>query len=220
MKRALTIVTGILLTVTCMAQTRVVYGNLTVFKSFPVQNVEVTSKKAKATTVSDSLGNFALVCLEKDVVQIRPQAFQAVNKKVNADTDTVKVNLIFVDSKKNREIAVGYGYISEDNLNFAVNNLTNENNDFCSYSNVFELIRGQLSGVTVSNNAVYIRGGNTSFTSGASEALYVVDGQTTQSIEGIPPCDISSIDLLKGSEAAIYGSRGGNGVVLIRTRKE
>ena len=220
MKRVLTIVTGILLTVTCMAQTRVVYGNLTVFKSFPVQNVEVTSKKAKATTVSDSLGNFALVCLEKDVVQIRPKGFQSVNKKVDGDTDTVKVNLIFVDSKKNREIAVGYGYISEDNLNFAVNNLTNENNDFCSYSNVFELIRGQLSGVTVTNNAVYIRGGNTSFTSGASEALYVVDGQTTQSIEGIPPCDISTIDLLKGSEAAIYGSRGGNGVVLIRTRKE
>jgi TonB-dependent SusC/RagA subfamily outer membrane receptor len=160
------------------------------------------------------------VCLEKDVVQIKPQAFQAVNKKVNADTDTVRVNLIFVDSKKNREIAVGYGYISEENLNFAVNNLTNENNDFCSYSNIFELIRGQLAGVNVTNNAVYIRGGNTSFTAGASEALYVVDGQTTYSIEGIPPCDIRSIDLLKGSEAAIYGSRGGNGVVIITTRKE
>jgi len=46
-------------------------------------NVEITSKKAKATTISDSLGNFSIVCLEKDIIMIKPKAFRPVNQKVS-----------------------------------------------------------------------------------------------------------------------------------------
>ena len=220
MKQIIAIAALILVSFYTMAQTRVVYGKLTAFKTFPVQNVEVKSKKAKATTSSDSLGIFAIVCLEKDVIQIKPQGFQSVNKSVKGETDTLEINLVFIDSKKNREIAVGYGYISEDNLTYAVAHLEAENNNFCSFSNIFDLIRGQFSGVTVSNNAVYIRGGNNSFTAGASEALFVVNGHPTDGVDWISPCEIATIDILKGSEATIYGTRGGNGVILITTRKE
>lgn len=212
--------TLILLTSSIMAQTRVVYGKLTVFNTFPVKNVEVTSKKAKSSTTTDSLGIFAIVCQEKDVIKIKPKAFQAVNKSVKGETDTLKINLIFIDSQKNREIAVGYGFISAEDLNYAVDHLESQNNNFCSYNNVFDLIRGQFSGVTVTDNAVYIRGGNSSFTPGASEALFVVNGQPTSGVDWISPCEIATIDILKGSDAAIYGTRGGNGVVLITTRKE
>ncbi|MEN8202152.1 MAG: TonB-dependent receptor plug domain-containing protein [Bacteroidota bacterium] len=220
MRLIITTISLVLLSFTASAQNRVVYGKLTVFKTFPVQNVEVNSKKAKASTMTDSLGNFAVVCMEKDVIRIKPKAFQSVNKTVKGDTDTLKINLIFINSRKNREIAVGYGYISEENLNYAVTHLESKNNDFCSYSNIFDLIRGQFSGVNVSNNAIYIRGGKNSFTPGASEALYVVNGQPSMTIDWISPCEIATIDILKDSDAAIYGTRGGNGVVLITTRKE
>ena len=218
MKFYLILATALIITSTAYAQNRVVYGNLTAYNSFPVMNVEVTSKKAKATTTSDSLGNFSLVCLEKDVVLIKPKGFQPVNKKVNADTDSLQINLVFIDTKKNRELAVNSGFITETNLNYAVANLEEENNDYCKYSDIYNLIRGtQGSSVTVSNSGnITIRGGNTSF-SGMDQALIIVDGQPTTSIDWIRPCIVRSIKVLKGSDANIYGSRGGNGVVVITT---
>lgn len=55
---------------------------------------------------------------------------------------------------------------------------------------------------------------------GESTPLYVVDGVPIESLSGINPNDIESIDVLKdAASAAIYGSRGSNGVVLVTTKK-
>lgn len=213
------IVTAIcLMAVTAAAQTRVVNGHLTAYNAFPVMNVEVSSKKAKATTMSDSLGNFSLVCLEKDVVMIKPKGFRPVNKKVEGETDTLKVNLVFIDTPKNRQLAIDNGFVHEVDLNYAVANLEAENNDYCKYTDIFMLIEAEFGGVTVENGQVLIRGGKTSFTAGSTYALIVVDGQPTQNIDWIRPCFVKSVNILKGSEAAIYGARGGNGVVVISTK--
>lgn len=217
MRKLIIIAVGIWLAVPVISQNRVVHGKLTVFNRYPVKNVEVKAKKAKSSITTDSLGMFDIVCFDKDVIQIKPKTFESVNKRVTAETDTLEINLIFIDSKANREKAVGYGYISEKDLLYAVDHLEAQNNDFCSYSTIFDLIQAKLSGVQVSNGNVYIRGGNNSF-SGQSQALCVVDGTPTQNIEWISPCQVKSIDILKGSDAAIYGTRGGNGVVMIMLR--
>ena len=184
-------------------------------------NVEITSKKGKATTMSDSLGNFSIVCLEKDVVLVKPKGFQSVNQKVDDDTDTLHINLVFIDTKKNRELAVNSGFITETNLNYAVANLETENHDYCKYSDIYALLRGtQGSSITVSNSGmITIRGGNISF-SGMDQALIIVDAQPHSSIDWISPCTVKSIDVLKGADANIYGSRGGNGVVVITTKMQ
>lgn len=200
------------------AQTRVIRGTLTVFDTYPVQHVIVSSKKAKASTASDSLGRFYLVCMEEDVIQVKGKVFRPLRKKVDAATDSVSMNLRFIDSEKNREIAVGYGYIDEKDLSFSVGHMEDSNDEFCSYSSIFDLIKGQLSGVSVSGNKVYIRGGTSSLLL-ETEALYVVDGQITSSIDWIHPCQVKSIDVLKDSSASIYGSRGGSGVVLIELKR-
>jgi TonB-dependent SusC/RagA subfamily outer membrane receptor len=204
---------------TVHSQTRVVSGQLTVFDTYPVQNVEISSKKAKATTTTDSLGQFYLVCQQEDVIKVKPKGFKPVQKKVHADTESVTMNLQFIDSEENRQMAVGYAYISEEDLTYGISHLENENHEFCSYSDIFELIRGQLSGVTVRGNEVYVRGGNNSFTPEANMALYVVDNQPTNSLDWLQPCQVKSINVLKDSNAAIYGTNGGNGVVLIETKK-
>jgi len=219
MKSTALIAIMIIIASTVHSQTRVVHGQLTVFKTFPVQNVEISSKKAMATTKTDSLGQFSLVCLEDDIIKVKPKSFKSVKKRVHADTESVNINLQFNDSDENRQIAVGYGYISKKDLTFGVSHLENDNEEFCSYSNIFDLIRGQLSGVTVSGNEVYVRGGKNSFTPGTTMALYVVDDVTTSSLDWLQPCQIKSINVLKDSNAAIYGTRGGNGVVLIETLK-
>ena len=206
------------LALTIQAQTRVVHGTLTVFDTYPVKNIEVSSKKAKATSMSDSLGQFSIVCMEKDVIKVSPIAFKPVRKKVHADTDSVTINLQFIDSEENREIAVGYGYISEQDLSFGVSHMENDHDKFCSYTNIYDLIRGELSGVTVQGKNVYVRGGTNSLNL-ATTALYVVDDQTTSNLDWIQPCQVRSINVLKDGNAAVYGARGGNGVILIELVK-
>ncbi len=219
MKFCFTLTTALIITSAAYAQNRVVYGNLTAYNAFPVMNVEVSSKKAKATTMSDSLGNFSIVCLEKDVVMVKPKGFQTVNKKVNREEDTLHINLVFIDTKKNREFVINSGYLTETNLNYAVAHLEEENNDYCKYTDIYALLRAEGSGITVSNSGdITIRGGNNSLMSDASSALIIVDGQPEMSIDWITPCIVRSIQILKGSETAIYGLRGGNGVLVITTK--
>lgn len=216
MKQIITVLTVVFLTTSVFAQNRVIHGKLTIFNTYPVQNVEVTAKKAKTAITTDSLGQFSIVCFEKDIIKIKTKTFKPVNKKVGPDTDSLIINLLFIDTKSNRELAVGYGYINEEDLIYGVSHLDQENNDFCSYANIFDLIRGRFSGVNVTNRNIYIRGSG-SF-SGQIQALYIVNGVSTSTIDWIQPCEIRSIDILKDSNAAIYGARGGNGVVLIVTK--
>lgn len=217
MKQVITVLAGVFISSLVLAQNKVVHGKLTAFNTYPIQNVEVTAKKAKTSVMSDSLGQFSIVCFENDVIRIRPKTFKPVNKKIKSDTDSLIINLLFIDTKSNRELAVGYGYINEEDFIYAATHLEQENNDFCNYANIFDLIKGRFSGVTVSGNNVYIRGSG-SF-SGQTQALYILNGVETSSIDWISPCQIKSIDILKDSNAAIYGTRAGNGVVIINTNK-
>ncbi len=203
------------------AQTRVVKGKLTTFNAYPVQNVEVASKKAGSAVMSDSLGEFEIVCLEKDVIMIKTKVFQSLNKKVDEDDDFVEANLIFRDSPKNREIATGLGYISHDQLTFALAHMADENNDFCNYGDVFTLVRGKFPGVTVKINSmgtegIFIRGDKSIY--GDNEAVYVVDGIRVGDVSFVSPCEMATIDILKDGGAAIYGSDAANGVVVIETK--
>lgn len=215
MKHIIALMIGVFLATAAAAQTRVVHGVLTTYNTYPVQNVKVQAKKAKTSAVSDSLGRFSIVCMEEDLIRIRPKAFQPVNVKVKPDKDSLFVNLIFINNMKNREIAVGYGYVNEEDLSYAVSNLQQQNNEFCHYPDIYELIRGRFAGVEIENRQVVIRGHNSFY--GSNEALYVVDGVVVNSIDWLTPCEVKSINIIKDSGAAAYGSRGANGVVMIDT---
>lgn len=211
----------ILFSLSSIAQTRVVKGKLTTFNKYPVQNVEVASKKAKSTVMSDSLGQFEIVCNEKDVIMIKAKVFQALNKKVKADDDFVEANLIFRDTPENREIATGMGYISHEQLTFALAHMADQNNDFCNYSDVFSLVKGKFPGVTVKINSmgtdgIFIRGDKSLY--GDNEAIYVVDGVRVGDVSFVNPCEMATIDILKDGGAALYGSQASNGVVVIETK--
>lgn len=91
-----------------------------------------------------------------------------------------------------------------------------------------ELLRGRISGVTVSTApdggiAVRIRGGSSMF--GNNDPLYILDGVPFEpgaggALTGVQINDIESIRVLKdAAETAMYGSRGANGVIIIRTKQ-
>jgi TonB-dependent starch-binding outer membrane protein SusC len=113
-------------------------------------------------------------------------------------------------------VNVGYGSVKKKDLTTAVGNINGEDKDYASYKDIYEMIRGRVPGVTVSGTQIRIRG--ESSINASNEPLLVVDGVVVQSIDNIAPRDVKSIDILKGSASAIYGSRGSNGVILITLR--
>ncbi len=204
------------------AQTRVVHGVLTAFNKYPVTNIEVIAKKSKASTVSDSLGYFTLVCNEKDQIKIKPETFKMALRKIDKHTpDTLVVNLVFMDSKKNRDIAVGYGYMKKEDLTFAAENMQQENNEYCNFQNIYELLKGKFPGVTVDGASgsyrVFVRGSQS--INSSSEVLFVLDGTSGANVDGLNPCNIKSISVIKDGMTSIYGTRGSNGVILVETKR-
>jgi len=222
--RTLTIISiCLLMTLPAFSQTRVVKGEITTFNHYPVQNVEVASKKAKSVVMTDSLGQFELVCSEKDMIMIKTKGFESLNKRVNPEDDFVSANLIFKDSKKNREIVTGSGYIKPDQLSYALANLSHENNNFCNYPEIFSLLRAnfpevQEIGGVGGTQGVYVRGQKSLSSNAQNEAVYDVDGMIVSDISFVVPCDIASINILKSGGTTIYGTQAVNGVVIIKTK--
>lgn len=84
------------------------------------------------------------------------------------------------------------------------------------YQDIYDMIRGRVPGVEVSGKSIRIRGTNSLNVS--TEPLIVVDGVITKDIDAISPETVSSIEVLKGPDASVYGTRGSNGVIIIRRR--
>jgi len=213
----------VLISVSTLAQTKVVSGVLTAFNRYPVANVEVTAQKSKTSVLTDSLGMFQIVCKDKDVIKIKPEAFKSVSRNINKGEveEAMQINLVFMDSNKNRDLAVANGYLKEDELTYAVSHLLQENNEYCNYSNIYEILKGRFPGVHVDGTSgryvVYIRENHS--INASNEVLWVVDGTAGASVDGLHPCNISSISVIKDGLAATYGSRGSNGVIIVETKK-
>jgi TonB-dependent SusC/RagA subfamily outer membrane receptor len=88
-------------------------------------------------------------------------------------------------------------------------------NRYAKYSNMYDLFRAEFPEIQITGNTILIRG-HTSIT-GSSEPLIVVDGVITSNVEDVMPSNVRSVKVLKGQQAAIYGMRGGNGVIEIVT---
>jgi TonB-dependent SusC/RagA subfamily outer membrane receptor len=112
-------------------------------------------------------------------------------------------------------VNVGYGQVRRKNITTQVNKMEGQDYRNRTYSNIYEMINGQVPGVEVNGTSIKIQNA-TSFMLG-TEPLFVVDGMIVPGIGDISPMDVKSIEVLKGASASIYGSRGANGVILITT---
>lgn len=199
------------------SQDKTISGRVTAFGELPVGNYEVKAKKAKSFTVTDSTGYFSIRCAEKDILLFQGKPFVPARIQVEG-LDSVHINLVFIPGPKSEEIVVDMGYMRPGDIAYGLNQLSDRNNDFYTYNTVFDLIKGKFSNVEISSdNKIYIRGQVQSFNSDYS-ALLIVNGLEVQDISGIQPIDIASIEVLKGTEASIYGSRGAHGVIIIKLK--
>ena len=137
----------------------------------------------------------------------------------------------------NELVVVGYGTQRRGDVTGAIASVNTKTLEGTPIRSVDQALQGRVAGVTFVQNSgmpgagssIRVRGGNS--INGSNEPLYVIDGVPVFADQGsdgtslnplnsISPTDIASIEILKDASAtAIYGSRGGNGVVLITTKR-
>jgi TonB-dependent starch-binding outer membrane protein SusC len=110
-------------------------------------------------------------------------------------------------------VNVGYGDQKRKTVTSSTTNIDGTKDKVPAYNSIYDMIRGVVPGVSVVGTSVILR--DASSMSLDTEALFVVNGTPVTSIENIRPQEVKSIDVLRGSAASIYGSRGSNGVILI-----
>jgi len=93
------------------------------------------------------------------------------------------------------------------------------NDQLRTYNNVYDIIKGRIPGVDVQGDRVIIRGIGSLY--GGTDPLYLIDNIPVDksAVSSLNPNDVERIEILKGPSAAIYGSRGANGVISIYTRR-
>ena len=201
------------------AQDRSVKGIVTTFDSNTLAGASIKVKSTKQVILTDSNGNFTIFCGTNDIIWVKARGFYTQKVKLAPNIKFAAINLKLKPGEKNVVYAVGYGKVSErDKLN-AIGNLTNDDADFSSYSNIYDLIQSRFAGVKIENGEIIIRG--TKSINSSNAALILLNGTQVNSsvLFSIPPGDIKRIDIIKDGSAAVYGSRGANGVVLLETKR-
>jgi TonB-dependent starch-binding outer membrane protein SusC len=204
----------------------------------PLPGVNITVKGTTNKTSTDFDGTYSMKAKEGDILVFTFIGMRQVTRTVDAQN---VYNMKMSEDTKDLEIVViGYGKQTKKKLVQAVKVISNESIKDLVALSPQELLQGQAAGVQVVNSSgilgagisVKIRG-NASISAGG-RPLYVVDGvplndllltstqggQSLNPILEINPNDIETLSVLKdASAAAIYGSRGSNGVVLITTKR-
>ncbi len=214
-------VTSLMLSINLRAQERMIRGVVTTFDSIPLNGASVIAQSTNHEVLTDTLGNFSISCKNNDKLKVSAHGFYNQNVKLTDKIKFAAINLKLKPGEKGREFAIGYGHVADaDRLN-AITSLNKNDFHFSQYNNIFELIKGRCPGVQVLDNKYIIIRGINSINAKDNSALILVDGTpyNTDALKSIEPSQVKSIDVIKDAGAAIYGTRGANGVILIETNR-
>ena len=207
---------------------KTIHGKVTNEKGEPLPGVSVYVKgNAAKGTITDANGNYTLQVADKaTILAFSSIGMETIEIAINGKT-TIDASLKVKELKQEEVVVVGYGTQKKRDLTGAISSVNSEHMNLGgTTSNIAQAIQGRAAGVRVQQSdfspgggiTVVVRGGNSINTT--NEPLYVVDGFISDNGKFISPNDIEDIQILKDASAtAIYGARGGNGVVLITTKK-
>lgn len=225
MKRILTISAMVIMALGMWAQSMTVTGVVMAQdEPDPVIGANVMVKGTTVGTITDFDGNFELQAKVGDVLQVSFMGYKPAEVKV-ANTGPLTVTLVPDNVQLQEVVAIGYGTMKKSDLTGSVASVSADQLLKAPVSGLDQALQGRAAGVTVTSSSgqpgegatIRIRGIGSAL--GGNDPLYVVDGVITGDIKWLSPTDIKSMEILKdASAAAIYGSRGANGVILITTK--
>ena len=205
-------------------QTRTVSGQVVDSNGESIIGANIVEKGTANGTITDFDGKFSLKVAPNATLVISYIGYKTIEMKASevkaGQTITLQENAEMMDEV----VVIGYGTQRKGDVTSAVASVKAEDFTVGKITDAAELVKGKIAGLSVTNSSgdptatssIMLRGINT--VSGNTNPLILVDG-----IEGdlttVAPENIASIDVLKdASAAAIYGTRGANGVILITTK--
>lgn len=213
------------MTVMTVPMVRTVSGNVTNEKGEGLAAVSVQVKGSSKTTTTATNGSFT-IDVEDNAKALIFSFVGMLSQEVSIEgKSTLNVVLQLSNKALDEVVVTGYGTQKRTLVTGAVSSVSSKTLNEIPVLNISQALQGRVAGLTVTNNGspgadpiVRIRG--ISSISYASDPLYVVDGFPTGNLSTIDVRDIETVDVLKdASAAAIYGSRGTNGVIMITTKK-
>ena len=235
----------LMLTTPGQAQESTIQGQVVDGETNPIPGVNVLIKGTTQGTITDIEGNFQLGADENTEALVFSFVGYRTQEVAVNNQSTISVSLVADDQQLNEVVVTALGVERETKaLGYAVQEIEGSTMTQARETNLINSLSGRVAGVQVTNGAsgvgssarIVIRGEN-SLIPGNNSPLFVVDGipisNETRSFrsEGnleadygngaaeINPDDIKTMSVLKGANAAaLYGSRGANGVILITTK--
>ena len=211
-------------------------GKVTDTSGGSVPGVSVVVKGTTNGTITDVDGNYSLSNIPANSTLVF--SFVGMNKQEIVIGSKTAMNVVMAEESVDMDqlVVVGYGTVKRSDLTGSIATVSTKDMKNTSILSADQAIQGRATGVLVVNNSgapgspvsIKIRGIG-SF--GNTDPLYVVDGMPVKDasfgkddnpmgINYLNPNDIESIQVLKdASSAAIYGTRGANGVILITTKR-
>jgi TonB-dependent starch-binding outer membrane protein SusC len=203
-----------------------VTGTVTDKTGAPMAGVNVVLTGTAHGTITDVSGKYSL-----DIPQgSKSLTFSFIgmeSQEINIGTSTT-INLVLAEAATSLQevVVVGYGTMKKSDLTGSLGSVSIKEIANLPEPNLFNAVQGKIPGLIINNSdfapgsdpEIMIRGINS--LSSSNTPLIILDGMPfIGGLTQINPSDIQSIDVLKdASSAAIYGSRGSNGVILITTK--
>lgn len=207
------------------AQDISVTGTVTDTNKEPLTGVSIKVAGTSLGTVSDLDGHFTLSCPAGSTLDVSYIGF--TNQKLPAQKNmTIVLAEDAVALQEAVVVSIGYGTMRKSDLTGAIASVSQNDLRQGVITSAEQLLQGKVAGLSVSQGSgdpavgatMRLRGG-TSLSAG-NAPLVVIDGIPGVDMNTVQPSEILSIDVLKdASAAAIYGSRGANGVIIVTTSR-
>lgn len=207
------------------AQSKTVTGTVTsADDGTSLPGVNIIEKGTSNGTVSDSNGKYSIAVGENSTLVFSFVGYTSQEVPVGGQTSINPTLQLDVQSLS-EVVVVGYGTQEKKELTSAVSSVKAEDFNRGTVNDPAQLLQGKVAGLNITrpggdpNGSFNIRMRGVATFGANSSPLIVIDGVIGASLNTVDPNDIASMDVLKdGSAAAIYGSRGGSGVILITTK--
>ncbi len=206
------------------ADTAKIRGRVTDSKGKPLEKVSVISDRGKGTS-TNAEGEYVILAGGKGTLRFSLIGYQELTVDINKQS-RIDVTLVETPENLSQVVVVAYGTTTRKALTTAISTVPMDKVSAIASPSINDEMGGRMPGVFVTTpgggpgvkSQIFIRGGN----SGQNPPLFVIDGfiRSQNDYENLNPADIESFSVLKDAEAtAMYGAQGGNGIILVNTRK-
>src|SRR5664279_5395670 len=208
------------------AQGRTIKGKVTSEAEGALPGVNIVLQGTTTGVMTDAGGNYSINIPGPQAVLVFSFISYTTQTVTVGTQTTIDVVMVPAFSQLNEVVVTGYGTQKKREVTSSITSVKSDEFNKGSVSSPVALIEGKVSGLAISKpggnpNGTYdirLRGMSTI---GANLGpLVVIDGVIGGSLDNVDPNDIEGISVLKdGSAAAIYGTRGSSGVIIVTTKK-